>query len=199
MTQKTIAPIVLALVLGALPASAASRFHDEDRRNDRETHRAQQATQEGRIQVLAVRLDQATSQLFDEAVESKRQTARREQRLSWRERRALHAVRRLEQQADRFHARVERYGASDRRTDGAFQELQRAHQLAVACQDDLRRPRKLRREFERVGELMGKLDRRIAQLDRHPKPRRHASHRDDEDRRRQRWQRDPFLAFLFGF
>ncbi len=202
MTKKTIAPIVLALVLGALPANAERRSDDDDgiRRRGHETvrshesdaYRSHHERQEAKIAVLAERLDHATSDLVHEAVSRTRQR-------SGRERRALHALRRLERRADRYHARVERHGASSRRAEGTFEDLKRAYHAAAAYRGDLRRSRRVRHGFERVDEVMDKLDRRIAKLDRYEERRRHTSHRGREDRRTGSRDSKTHVAFHFGF
>jgi hypothetical protein len=190
MTKKTIAPIVLALVLGALPANAGRRSDEDDgtRRRGHEAHRSHEhdayrshhERQEAKIAVLAEHLDHATSDLVHEAVSRTRHR-------SWREWRALQALRRLERRADRYHARVERHGASSRRAEATFDDLERAYHAVAACRDDLRRSRRVRHEFERVDELMDKLDRRIAKLDR------------DEERRTGSRDSKTHVAFHFGF
>ena len=204
MRKQTIAMIVLALMLGALPASAAQRSHengDRGRRYDRESHdnedrggrygreptRSAETKHEAKVAVLAERLDGATSELFRDAADRRRSR-------SYREWRAMHALRRLEHRADRYHARVERRGADSRSAEAAYHELERAYRAATARRDDLRDSRRVRRDFERVDALMAKLDRRIAKLDRRQERRvskvdRHARSRD--------WRN--YVAFRFDF
>jgi len=175
MTRKMIAPIALALVLGALPASAASRSDDRDRNREREAHRSHMNEQEAKVASLASRLDDATSKLFSEAVESRRHR-------SWRDARAIRSLRRLEREADRFEAVVERRGARSRHADAAFEKLECAYQDAVARRGDLRRSRQLRDEFARVGQLIEKVDGRLVKLDRAQENRSYGRNRGDEDR-----------------
>jgi hypothetical protein len=209
MIRKTIVPIALALVLGALPASADHRSGDRERshRHEREAFAGQRAKiekQERKIERLSLRLDDATSELFGEAVTRSRHRG-------WREWRAIHALRRLERTADRFARKVSHHGATSRNAEVAYLDLESAHRDAVARCDDLRNPRRLRDEFRRVGRLMDKLDGRFARLAELERQRRHASYREPESRhRRHRSGRDadfwlssrdgrPAVAFRFGF
>jgi hypothetical protein len=190
MTKQTIAMTVLALVLGALPVSAAHRSDengDRGRRYDRESTRSVETKHEAKVAVLAERLDGATSQLSTEAADRRRSR-------SYREWRAIHALQRLEHRADRYRARVERRGADSRSAEAAYHELERAYRAATARRGDLRDSRRVRRDFERVDALMAKLDRRIAKLDRTEERRvskfdRHARSRD--------WRN--YVAFRFDF
>jgi len=196
MTRKLIAPIVLALVLGALPASAASRSHDRE-------HRSHANRQEAKIASLADRLDIATTELFSEA-------ATRSHRHGWRNWRALHTLRSLERSADRFEAVVERRGAKSRHAAAAYEQLECDFQDALARRHQLRRGHTLNQEFARVEQLIGKLDVRLARLGRDD-GRRYGSRFDDDDddderveqRRRARrgYGEDGrgHVAFRFGF
>ena len=143
MKFARIAPIALALLLLALPAGADRRsHHDADER----------------IASLAQRLDRATSDLYCEAAERARYR-------SWRELRAMHALRRLERRADSFARQVRRHGADDRRVAGALDSLEQAYRVAAARRGYLRRPGRLDDEFARVDKLLRKLDRRLARLE----------------------------------
>ena len=152
MMTKMIAPIALALVLGALPAGAASRHHDRGN---------------GKVEKLAYRLESAAGELYRDAARHARQRG-------WRERQALHALQRLDQRADRFLEQVVRHGIHHPRTRHGFEQLELAFVRAEARRSDLRRARRLRDEFERVEQLMGKLDRRLAGRTDDKRPRRHA-------------------------
>jgi hypothetical protein len=192
MKKQTLALIVLALVLGALPASAAHRSNeneneDRGRRYDREWTRNVESNHEAKVAVLAERLDGATSELF-------RNAADRRRKRSYRDWRAVHTLQRLERGADRYHARVERRGADSRSAEAAYQELVRAYRAATACRGDLRNSRRVRRDFERVDALMAKLDRRIAKLDR--KEERRVSKYDRHALSRE-WRN--YVAFRFDF
>jgi hypothetical protein len=194
MTPKTIAPLVLALVLGALPASATHRFEDSPHRRDREREsaRIEAEAQEAKIDKLAQRLERATAELASEAAVHRRKGR-------WREWRAVDALRRLEREADRYQARVSRHGAVSRRAGRAFEDLECAYQAAVARRSDLRGSYELRESFERVGFLMGKLDRRIAKLDRSDRGDEWLSKRSYEPRRQARRDWRSYVAFHFGF
>jgi len=152
MMTKMIAPIALALVLGALPAGAGSRDHEREN---------------GKLEKLAHGLESAAGELYRDA-------ARHSRHRSWREWRALHALQRFDQRADRFLQQVTRHGIYHPRTEREFQQLERAFVTAEARRSDLRRARRLRDEFERVEQLMRKLDRRLADRSDDERPRRHA-------------------------
>ncbi|MBW1683772.1 MAG: hypothetical protein JRS35_01790 [Deltaproteobacteria bacterium] len=152
MMTKMIAPIALALVLGALPAGAASRHHERGN---------------GKVEQLAYRLESAAGELYRDAARHARQRG-------WREWQALHALQRLDQRADRFLEQVVRHGIHHPRTTHDFEQLERAFVRAEARRSDLRRARRLRDEFERVEQLMGKLDRRLVNRSDDERPRRHA-------------------------
>jgi hypothetical protein len=158
MMTKMIAPIALALVLGALPAGAASRHHERGN---------------GKVEKLAYRLERASDELYGDAVRHARYR-------SWREWRALHALQRFERRADRFLEQVVRHGIHHPRTRRGFRRLESAFVTAEARRSDLRRARRLRDEFERVEHLMRKLDRRLADRTDHERPRRHAFARPEE-------------------
>lgn len=194
MTPKTLAPLVLALVLGALPASAAHRFEDSQSRRDRDraSARIEAETQQAKIDQLAQRLERATAELYSEA-------AVRGRKGSWSEWRAIDATRQLERQADRYQAQVARHGADSRRADRAFEDLECAHEVAAARRGDLRSSHDLRKAFEQVDFLMGKLDRRIAKLDRTDRKDARISRRSDEPRRYDRRDWRSYVAFHFGF
>ena len=200
MTRKLIAPIVIALALGALPASAASR-HDDDRGRRYAALRGAVDVHEAKIAALANRLDRATTELVSEA-------ATRGHRRGWRHWRAFHALQRLERKADRYQQIVAYRGASSRRADAAFEELECAFEDAMVRRDDLRRKRHLRDELSDVTWLMEKLDRRnakldrtLARLDRREDRRRYSRERREDDRYARRgWdERDWRVAFRFGF
>ncbi len=194
MTPKTIAAIALALVLGALPASAAHRSYDRpgSRGHDREANRSGHEPQQEKIDRLAHRLDHATSQLYSQATDR----ARHE---SWREWRAIRTLRRLERRADHFQTHVARHGAGSRRAQAAFRDLDCAYQAAAERRDDLRRSRQLRDEFARVDDLMDRLDHRIATLARHERHRENIRHRVDRERRHRSRDSRTHVAFHFGF
>ena len=177
MMMKSIAPIALSLilVLGAASASADRRSHEKP---------------EKPIEALALRLDHATSDLYREAVE-------RGHYHGWRERRAVHALRHLERRADVFSAIVVRHGADGRRADRAFDELERAYEVATAKRGALRRSHRLRHEFARVNRLMENTDQRIAQLDRRRDHRHHARNGWDVGHR-YAYGRRAIVAFHFG-
>ena len=120
--------------LGRRRREPASRSRAQ-RSHERDAYRADHERQDAKIAVLAERLDHATSDLVREAVSRTRHR-------SWREWRALDALRRLESRANRYHARVERHGASSRRAEGAFRGSERAYHAVAACRDDLRRSRR---------------------------------------------------------
>lgn len=163
MMTKMIAPIALALMLGALPASAGQRNHRAEERH------------ETKIETLAQKLDRATSELYSEARERGRYRG-------WRELRAVRSLRRLEYRAAVYENRVERHGAESRPAARAWRDLDHAYRVAAAQRDVVCRRRGLQDEFGRVDRLMEKLDRRIARLDSRDEPRRHASRRHDDDR-----------------
>lgn len=194
MTQKTLAPLVLALVLGALPAYAAHRSEDSASRRDRDREAARIAAEEqhAKIDLLAVRLERATADLQSEA-------AGRSHGWSWRERRASDALRQLAHRARHFQARVTRHGADSRRAEIAFEDLECAYEVAAARRGDLRRSRNLRDAFAQVDFLMGKLDRRIALLDPVERDKVRYGQRHGESRRAWRRGWRPIVAFHFGF
>ncbi|MGI9589742.1 MAG: hypothetical protein ACR2P8_00125 [Myxococcota bacterium] len=203
MTRKLIAPIVIALALGALPASAASRHDDDDRQRGRRyaAIRGDVHEHEAKIAALTNRLDRATTELVSEA-------ATRGHRLGWKHWRAFHALQRLERKADRYQEIVAHRGAGSRRADAAFEELECAFQDAMVRRHDLRRKRHLRDELSDVARLMEKLDRRnekldqaLARLDRREDRRRYSRERREDDRytRRGGNDRDWHVAFQFGF
>jgi hypothetical protein len=169
MMTKMIVPIALALVLGALPAAAGSRHHEREN---------------GKVEKLAYRLESAAGELYRDA-------ARKARHRSWREWRAMHALQRFDRRADRFLEQVVRHGVYHPRTASEFQKLESAFVKAQARRTDLRRARRLRDEFERVEQLMGKLDRRLARRGDDERPRRHAVSRP-EDRRSQ-------VSFWFAY
>ena len=150
MMTKMIAPIALALVLGALPAGAASRHHERGN---------------GKVEKLAYRLESAAGELYRDAARHARQRG-------WRARAAMHALQRLDHQADRFLEQVVRHGVYHPRTEREFQKLERAFVTAEARRSDLRRARRLHDEFELVGQLMRRLDRRLADRIDNERPRR---------------------------
>jgi hypothetical protein len=152
MMTKMIAPIALALILGALPAGAGSRHHESGN---------------GRLETLAYRLESAAEELYRDA-------ARHARNRSWREWRALHALQRFDHRADRFLEQVVRHGIHHPRTRHGFEQLERAFVTAEARRSDLRRARRLRDEFERVEYLISRIDRRIADRTDEQRPRRHA-------------------------
>jgi hypothetical protein len=168
MMTKMIAPIALALVLGALPAGAGSRHHERDH---------------GKVETLAYRLESASAELYRDA-------ARHTRYRSWREWRALHALRRFDHRADRFLEQVVRHGIYHPRTRHGFEQLERAFVVAEAGRADLRRRHRLRDEFEHVEKLMRRLDRRLAYR--------------TEDQRRKRaafriGSRDPWVSVRFSY
>jgi hypothetical protein len=169
MMTEMIAPITLALVLGALPAGAASRHHEREN---------------GKVEKLAYRLERAAGELYGDAVRHARYR-------SWLERRALHALQRFDRRADRFLEQVARHGIHHPRTRRGFRRLEDAFVTAEARRSDLRRARRLRDEFERVDDLMRKLDRRLADRTDHERPTRHAFVRPEE--------RYPRLSFRFFY
>ena len=181
MMTKMIAPIALALLLGALPAGAGSR-HDE--------------RENGKAEKLAYRLESAAGELYRDATRHARQRG-------WRARGVLHALQRLDHRADRFLEQVVRHGVYHPRTQREFQKLERAFVTAEARRSDLRRARRLRDEFERVEQLMGKLDQRLANRSDDERPRRHANRSDDERPRRHAAvrpeDRHPWVSFRFSY
>jgi hypothetical protein len=152
MMTKMIAPIALALVLGALPAGAGPRHHERGN---------------GKVEKLAYLLESAAEDLYRDAARHSRHRGRRE----WR---ALHALQRFDHRADRFLEQVVRHGIHHPRTRHGFERLERAFLTAEARRSDLRRARRLRDEFEHVEHLMRKLDRRLAEGTDYGRPRRHA-------------------------
>ena len=152
MMTKMIAPIALALVLGALPAGAGPRQHERGN---------------GEVEKLAYRLESAAAELYRDATRHGRYR-------NWREWRALSALQRFDQRADRFLEQVVRHGIHHPRTRHGFEQLELAFVRAEARRSDLRRARRLRDEFERVEQLMGKLDQRLANRSYDTRPRRRA-------------------------
>lgn len=144
MMGKIFAPIALALLLGALPAQAAHRSHEQ-----RDTKAAE----------LAQRLERAVHQVYREAVESRRHH-------SFRQWQAIFALRQLDQRADRFERLVEREGIHDRDTLRAFRRLEEAFAVAEARLPALRRVNGLARDLQGAEHLMQRLDQRVAQADR---------------------------------
>jgi len=162
MMTKMIAPIALALVLGTLPAGAEARHHDRG---------------SGKVEKIAYRLESAAEELYRDATRHGRYR-------SWREWRALHALQRFDHRAGRFLEQVVRHGIHHPRTRHGFDLLERAFVTAEARRSDLRRTRRLRDEFERVQQLMRKLDRRLADRSDDERPRRHAVVRPEDRRNR---------------
>ncbi len=158
MMTKMIAPIALALVLGALPACAASRHHERPN---------------GKLEKLAYRLERAAGELYGDAVRHARYR-------SWREWRALHALERFDRRADRFLEQVVRHGIHHPRTRRGFQRLESAFVTAEARRSDLRRARRLHDEFAHVEHLMRELDRRLADRTHRDGSRRHAAARSED-------------------
>ena len=176
MTFKQLAsvPMIagLALALGAVPASAGHEEFDE---------------RDAKIVKLAHKLAKATDELYCDAYETRYRRSHR----SWR---ALWALRGLDRRAESFLARVERDGARDWDTEREFRRLERAFRHADYRFHALHPRRQLRRDFERVEELMGKLDRRLAFVevrDRDRDRRYGRRHRDGERHAR--------IAWSFGF
>ena len=178
MKLKNIAPIALSLslMLGAGSAMADRRAHEKS---------------EKRIERLALRLDDATSDLYREAVDHARYR-------SWREWRAVRALRIVERRADLFCTIVMRHGADSRRADRAFDELERAYGFATARRHSLRRGHHLRDDFARVDRLMKQVDQRIARFDRHHDHRSHARNDWEDGGRGYAHNRRAIVAFHFG-
>jgi hypothetical protein len=153
MLTKMIAPIALALVLGALPAGAGSRQHDRGN---------------GEAVKLAHRLERAAEELYRDAARHARSRGLRE----WR---ALQALQLFDHQADRFLEQVVRHGIHHPRTRHGFEQLERAFVTAEARRSGLHGARGLRDEFERVEHLIRGFDRRLADQTDDRRPRRHAA------------------------
>ena len=153
MMSKMIAPIALALMLGALPAGAGPRDHEKGN---------------GKVEKLAHRLESAAGDLYRDA-------SRQGRYRNWREWRALHALRSFDQRADRFLEQVLNHGIRHPRTRHGFGQLEHAFVKAEAHRSDLRRASRLRDEFKRVEQLMRTLDRRLADRTGDGRPRRLAS------------------------
>ncbi len=169
MTTKMIAPIALALVLGALPAGAGSRHHERGNR---------------KAETLAYRLESASGELYRDA-------ARPARYRGWRERRALHALQRFDHRVDRFLQQVVRHGVYHPRTRHGFERLEHAFVTAEARRFDLRHARRLRDEFEHVERLMRKLDQRLAYRTDSERPWRHGVVRSES--------RHPWVSLRFSY
>lgn len=188
--EKTIPiAVALTLVLGALPAAAKKRGHDR---------------REARIERLAHDLHEAAASVYAGAFETRRYRCHR----YWR---AVSALERLDRNARRFHATVEREGPHDRDTRRAFQRLERSYGAARHTLPRLRGKRRLHRDFARVERLMHRIDDRLAQ---HPgqhrgydrsrhraydrsrhRGRDHWRYGDRSDDRHGRW----YASWAFGF
>lgn len=153
MMTKMIAPIALALVLGALPAGAASRHHE---------------TENQRVKTLAHRLEGASGELYRDAARSARQRSSRE----WL---ALQALLRFDRRVELFRDQVVSHGIHHPHTRLGFQRLEFAFATAKARRSDLRQARRLRDEFEQVERLMRRLDLSLADRIGHERPQRHAA------------------------
>lgn len=146
MTNKSIASIALAaLVLGALPAAAGQGRHE--RRDDR-------------LAALAHDLQQATHDLY-------RGFAQRGHLRSFSQWRTAAALRSLDEQAQRFHASVERRGGEHALSQREFRRLEQAFARVRTSAPALHGPRSLRQGFGRVAELVSRLDTRLARYERH--------------------------------
>lgn len=139
MSKKSIVAFALAaLVLGALPVSAAA--HVRERRDERAS-------------VLARDLALAAQHLYSEAAHGRVRSV-----FHWR---ALSALRGLSEQARRFHTDVERYGAGHAHSRREFSRLEESFAVAQARAGWLRGAPGLRRDFERVALLMGRMQRPV--------------------------------------
>ncbi len=172
MMAKTMLPIAMLLtwVLGALPAAA------DDRSRDR---------REPKVERVAHKLADATHELHAEAHDARRHR-------SWRHRRVVWSLHDLAQHARAFHHRVEHEGVYAHSTRREFRRLERAHETAQSRIEQLHHRGYLHHELARVDRLMGKLDTKLARLDRrHEGFRQHAW----RDAGRDRWR----ASFAWNF
>jgi hypothetical protein len=166
--------VALTLALGAIPAAAKHRSEDRS---------------EGKLVRLAHDLRETTDAVYAEAIE------RRRHRNYWHWR-ALSALKRLDRSAHRFHRILKAEGHGDRRTRDAFRRLERSYRMARHSFPGPRGPRRLHREFTRVGRLMDRIDTRLARSGGDPHPHdswrhrqhdpRHYGYRNDDGRGRWR-------------
>jgi len=156
MKATKLAPIamILTLVLGAPPAAAEHRAHER---------------YDARLERLSQKLAGATEELRHEVAESRR---------GWRyhKRYALRTLDRLERDAKKFHRRVENKGVTHHATRRAFRHLEESFAAASDRISHRRFRRGIRHDFERVAELMEKVEIRMARLDHGGDHRRHARH-----------------------
>jgi predicted nucleic acid-binding Zn-ribbon protein len=172
MMAKTMLPIamLLALVLGVLPASA------DDRSRDR---------REPKLEKVAYKLVEATHELHAEAHDTRRHR-------SWRQQRVVRSLHDLAQHARAFSQRVEHEGVYAHSTQREFRRLERAYETAQLRIEQLHHRGYLHHELARVDRLIGKLGTKLARLDRrHEGSRQHAWH----DAGRDRWR----ASFAWNF
>ncbi len=140
--------LITTIALFGVATVASADHRDRDERFDRGE----------RLQAVAHQLENRAGRLYDLA-------ARQAHHLDRAEARALDALYEFKREARHFHRQVERYAIDPYHVKSDFRELRRAYHRAIGSLDLLHARGQVRREADRVSDVMYDLQVEMARFD----------------------------------